>query len=418
MRAVLRVDVLDDPFAPITARQIEIDIRPFAAFFRQKALEEQFHAHRVDRRDAQAVTDGAVGGRPAPLHQDALLAAEIDDVPDDQEIAGQAEFLDEVEFAGDLRAGFVVEGPVPFAGTHERDGPQERRGRLAGRHGVIGKLIAEIVHGIVQTIRKVPGCLEGLGHVPEQRRHVVGRLQVPFSIPVQAAPRPVDRRPMAQARQHIEQRPVVDGREPDAVGGHHRNVKRRRQVAQHAVVEFFVTQVMALDFHAHPVAAERADQPIHQAADTMTAGPQRFAAADGRQAGGLAVQIVQRQRAFAFGRPQPHTRDEAAEITITLRRFDQDGQAPQAGGRGQGQGTRDRGQGRLRVLTKIEALVGLAPCPLPLAPNRELAPDEGLEAGGAGGFVKPRRAVHAVPIEEGQRRVPERRRPLDERFRR
>ena len=81
--AVFFVDVLDDALAAIAARQIEIDVRPLAALLRQKPLEQQIHADRIDRRDAEAVAHGAVGRRPAALHEDVVLPAELDDVPDD-----------------------------------------------------------------------------------------------------------------------------------------------------------------------------------------------------------------------------------------------------------------------------------------------------------------------------------------------
>ncbi len=45
---VARVDVLNHLLAAIAARQIEIDVRPFAAFLREKPLEQQVHA-RPDR---------------------------------------------------------------------------------------------------------------------------------------------------------------------------------------------------------------------------------------------------------------------------------------------------------------------------------------------------------------------------------
>ena len=102
--AVFLVDVLNDALAAIAARQIEIDVGPLAALFGQEALEEQLHADRIDRGDAEAVAHGAVGRRPAPLHEDVLLPAEIDDVPDDEEVAGELELLDEIELARDLRA--------------------------------------------------------------------------------------------------------------------------------------------------------------------------------------------------------------------------------------------------------------------------------------------------------------------------
>ena len=69
---------------------------------RKKALEQQLHADRIDRRDAQRIADGAVGRRPAALHQNSLLAAEAHDVPDDQEIAGQLQLLDQRQLALDL----------------------------------------------------------------------------------------------------------------------------------------------------------------------------------------------------------------------------------------------------------------------------------------------------------------------------
>ena len=101
--AVLLVDVLDHALAAVAARQVEIDVGPLAALFRQEPLEQQLHADRIDGGDAEAVAHGAVGGRAAALHQDVLLPAEIDDVPDDQEVAGQLELLDQVELARHLQ---------------------------------------------------------------------------------------------------------------------------------------------------------------------------------------------------------------------------------------------------------------------------------------------------------------------------
>ncbi len=103
--SVALVDVLDDALALIAAGEVEIDVGPLAALFGEKALEEQFHADGVDSGDAERVADGAVGGGTAALDEDVLLAAEADDVPDDEEVAGEVEFLDECEFAFDLAAG-------------------------------------------------------------------------------------------------------------------------------------------------------------------------------------------------------------------------------------------------------------------------------------------------------------------------
>ena len=70
----------------------------------EKALEEQLHADRVDGGDAERVAHRRVGRRAAPLRENALLAAEADDVPDDEEIAGEIEPGDDGELVLELAA--------------------------------------------------------------------------------------------------------------------------------------------------------------------------------------------------------------------------------------------------------------------------------------------------------------------------
>ena len=87
--AVTPVNFLDHTLAPVAARQIEIDVGPAFAAFAQETLEDEMIADRIDRRDAEAITDRAVRGAAAALHHDVVFAAEIDDVPDDQKITGE-----------------------------------------------------------------------------------------------------------------------------------------------------------------------------------------------------------------------------------------------------------------------------------------------------------------------------------------
>ena len=73
----------------------------------RKRSKSKFHADGIDGGDAERVADGAIGGRSAALHQNVLLAAEADQVPDDQEISFEIEFFDQRQFAFDLAAGAV-----------------------------------------------------------------------------------------------------------------------------------------------------------------------------------------------------------------------------------------------------------------------------------------------------------------------
>src|SRR5215813_535430 len=56
------------------------------------------------RRKPERVADRAVGRRAAPLDQDVVSAAVLDDVPDDQEIAREVEPADQLELVRDLTA--------------------------------------------------------------------------------------------------------------------------------------------------------------------------------------------------------------------------------------------------------------------------------------------------------------------------
>ena len=169
--AVALVDVLNHLLAPIAARQVEIDVGPLAALLREKTLEEQVHADRIHRGDAQAVADGAVGGRSPALHEDAALAAEVHQVPDDQEVAGQIQPLDEIQLARDLRARAVVIRPVPIPRAHLRDLPEKRRHGFARRHGVLGEAVAQIGHRVLEPIGQRTRSGNGVGTIGEQRGH-------------------------------------------------------------------------------------------------------------------------------------------------------------------------------------------------------------------------------------------------------
>jgi hypothetical protein len=94
--SVALVNVLNGPFTLVAAGQVQIDVRPFTALFGKKALEKKIHSHWIDCGDAKRVTDRTVCRGTTPLHQNILLPAETNDVPDDQEISGKVELFEDV----------------------------------------------------------------------------------------------------------------------------------------------------------------------------------------------------------------------------------------------------------------------------------------------------------------------------------
>ena len=84
-RPYLLVDVLDDLLAALVL-EVDVDVGRLAALGGEEALEEQVAARRVDRRDAEAVADGAVRGASAPLAEDVHAARDLDDRVDAEEV--------------------------------------------------------------------------------------------------------------------------------------------------------------------------------------------------------------------------------------------------------------------------------------------------------------------------------------------
>src|SRR6266446_6944443 len=133
VRTVALVHVLDDGLAAVAARQVEVDVRPLAALLGEEALEEEIHRDRIDGGDAERVADGAVRGRAAALDENAAAAAKIDDLPDDEEVAGEVETLDDGELVIELRADARRDRAVAVAGARLRERTEMPDRRLTGR---------------------------------------------------------------------------------------------------------------------------------------------------------------------------------------------------------------------------------------------------------------------------------------------
>ena len=100
--------VLDDFFAAVGV-EVDVDVGRFVTQCGQEAFERQPVRDRVDGGDSECVTDGRVRGATPPLTEDSARACELDDVVNDEEVAGEVEFLDDGEFPFDS-FGYVGSG--------------------------------------------------------------------------------------------------------------------------------------------------------------------------------------------------------------------------------------------------------------------------------------------------------------------
>src|SRR4051794_21550626 len=124
--AVTPIHFLDHALAPIAAGQIKIDVRPAFPAFAQEPFENEIVADRIDRRDAETITDSAIRRAAPALDHDVVFAAEINDVPHDQEIAGEPEPGDEAEFFFEFAFHGGADGAVTLLRAEKSDGAEER----------------------------------------------------------------------------------------------------------------------------------------------------------------------------------------------------------------------------------------------------------------------------------------------------
>ena len=155
---------------------VEVDIRVTASLRRQEPFEEHLVSDGVYGGDSQGVADCGVGGGPSSLAQDPRLPAELDDGVHDEEVAGEAQGLDDVELvvehlpgprvflwgavmAGSALAGELTQpcgGGIPFRNISIR----QVRGDEGQIEGEVGG--------------KVCGQVDGVGTASVESGHVLG----------------------------------------------------------------------------------------------------------------------------------------------------------------------------------------------------------------------------------------------------
>ena len=258
VRPVLLVDVLDDALALVARGKVEVDVGPLAALLGEEPLEEQLHLHRIDGRDRERVADGAVGGGPAPLHEDLLPQAELDDVPDDQEVAREVELLDHRELLLDLRLRARRQRPEARARAVPRDLPEKRLRRLPGRKRVLRKPVPEVGQGEVEPARELPRVVERLRQVREGRRHLLRAAEVAAALRGEQAPRGVEVRVVADAREDVVELLVPLPRVPDAVRRDERKPEAAREIDDGAVAVLLLAQPVPLQLHVEASGKDRA----------------------------------------------------------------------------------------------------------------------------------------------------------------
>src|SRR3989442_1432158 len=105
--SITTVYFLNDALAPLTAGKINIDVRPgILSPLGQEPFEQSVKLQRVNRGYLEAKTNRAVSCAAASLGHNVLLMTKLHDVPNDQKISGDFEFLNQSQLIFQLLANF------------------------------------------------------------------------------------------------------------------------------------------------------------------------------------------------------------------------------------------------------------------------------------------------------------------------
>mgnify|MGYP001821029810 CR=1 FL=1 len=168
--SVLFVDVLNDLFTPVVL-DVEIDVRRLCTLDAQEAFEQEIHSNGIDRGDVQTETHRAVGRASAPLTQDVVLPAVLNDFVHGQKVAAVAQLSNDAKLALDLRAnvcGYVA--PVSSSRTGERQLTQPALLGATRRQTFFWVSIANVVEAEVALIGDVERAPKTRRVVGEQAR--------------------------------------------------------------------------------------------------------------------------------------------------------------------------------------------------------------------------------------------------------
>ena len=229
--AVALIHILNRLLALLFRRQIEIDVRPLAAALAQKALEQQFHAHRIDGRNLQRIADRRIRRAAASLHQDVVALAELHDVPDDQKISCKPQLRDQRKFMLHLLLRAFQQG---------RD--------RSSRHSVASRLLPRAcAESYPSSRRPAPDSAETRNqdrsaqtcsrddrltvffdrarHIAKQRSHLSRRAQMPLAVHRQQPSRMIEIGVIAHRGKQIQHLAVICRRIANAIGRKHRQLQ-------------------------------------------------------------------------------------------------------------------------------------------------------------------------------------------------
>ncbi len=240
--------------------EVDVDVGRLVALPGDEALEEQVHARRVDRGDAEAEAHGGVGGGAAALAQNAARSGEADDVVDGEKVGLVAQLGDQRELVLDEIA-HPPRGAVRPALGHARLGqrPQVGARRHAGRHQLVRVLVAQRVEVEATALGDGERLVQQLRRI--QARQCRAASQVALGVGVQGVARSLHRGAEPDGRQRVLQGLAFAAVGVDVAGGHQRQADAAAELGE--TLQPLAVTAAAQQLHGDPRApGKRLRRPV------------------------------------------------------------------------------------------------------------------------------------------------------------
>ena len=164
-----------DDLVPPPLVEVHVDVRHLLPLGVEEPFEDQPVAERIEVGDPEAVADDRPGGRPPPRpHADAVVPGEPDEVPHDQEVAGEAHLLDDLELRVDPLPQLLADGPVAPSGAVVDQLPEIAVQRLPRRRVEAGQVQLTEAQVELAGLGDLQGRVARLGQIGEDLPHLFG----------------------------------------------------------------------------------------------------------------------------------------------------------------------------------------------------------------------------------------------------
>src|SRR5262249_14632090 len=273
--------------------------------------------------DAERVADRAVGGGAPTLHEDAALATVADDVPDDQEVAGELEPTDEAELVLELATDTVGDRPVTLARAAICQRAEVGHRRLSCRQREVGEAVPQIGQREGAALGDPAALSDGLRHVAEEGDHLDGRLQVTLGIGEETPPCLIERRAEVDAGEDVEEWPSSGGGVTHVIGGDDRHAVSGGQVGEPAREPF--STALAVTRHADGEARAEDVLQMKEVRGPVFAGERPLAAArEAVEARRMLLHLLPARLRLALFPSERGRGEEAAEMLVAGAALDQE----------------------------------------------------------------------------------------------